>query len=100
MKGNVMGGMGANGEGGCAEERRRKVADGSNAWERPQSAMLHAAGREDATQWWYYAEHWSNGVPEGSQRLEGLGEAAERDAARDVSRRNFRTTMRNRSCGS
>ncbi len=36
--------------------------------------MLHTTGREDATQWWYFADHWSSGVPEGSQRL------AERDA--------------------
>jgi len=50
MKGNVMGGMGANGEGGCAEERRRKGADGSKAWEMQRSAMLHTTGREDATQ--------------------------------------------------
>jgi len=77
-----------------------RVPSGSKAWERPRSAMLHAAGREDATQWWYYADHWSNGVPEGSQRRERLGEAAERDAARDVSRRDIRTMMRNRSCGS
>ena len=42
------------------------MAGGSNAWERPLSAMLHATGRDDATQWWYYADHWSISVPEGS----------------------------------